>query len=80
MRVTAEELLRFKNAAPFQPFEMMLADGRALPVPHPDFIGVREAEELVQVYGSDEELETIDLLLAVSPRFPIKKAASSRPK
>ena len=78
--MTAEELLRFKNAAPFQPFEMMLADGRALPVPHPDFIGVLEADELVQLYGLKEELETIDLLLVVSLRFPIRAAAASQPK
>jgi len=76
--MTAIEVLRFKNAAPYQPFEMLLADGRALPIPHPDFISVREEDELVWLYGLAGGLESIDLMLVVSLRFPIQTAAAKR--
>lgn len=73
--MTAEQLLRFKDAAPFQPFEMLLADGRSLAVPHPDFISVSETDELVHLFGLSEGLETVDLMLVVSLRFPMREAA-----
>jgi hypothetical protein len=37
---------------PFQPFVMRLADGRALPVPHPDFVAVGK-RRLVVIDESD---------------------------
>ncbi len=76
--MTAAEVLRFKNAAPFRPFDMLLADGRALAVPHPDFISVREEDELVWLYGSVEGVESVDLLLVVSLRFPMQTQSAKR--
>jgi len=76
--MTANELLRLQNSAPFRPFEMLLADGRALTVPHPDFVSVSEEEELVWLFDLAEGVESIDLMLVVSLRFPIRPASSKR--
>jgi hypothetical protein len=76
--MTAEEVLRFKNAAPFRPFEMLLADGRALPIPHPDFISVVEANEMAHLFDSSDGEEAIDLMLVVSLRVPLRTIAAPR--
>ena len=76
--MTANELLRFQNEAPVRPFEMLLADGRAVAVPHPDFLSVSEEEELAWLFDSAEGVESIDLMLVVSLRFPIRSASSKR--
>ncbi len=76
--MTAEEVLRFKNAAPFRPFEMLLADGRALPVPHPDLISVVEANEMAHLFDSSDGEEAIDLMLVVSLRVPLRTIAAPR--
>ena len=76
--MTAEEVLRFKNAAPFRPFEMLLADGRALPIPHPDFISVVETNEMAHLFDSSDGEEAIDLMLVVSLRVPLRTIAAPR--
>jgi len=76
--MTADEVLRFKNAAPFRPFEMLLADGRALPIPHPDFISVVETNEMAHLFDSSDGEETIDLMLVVSLRVPLRTIAAPR--
>jgi hypothetical protein len=35
-----QRLREVMHAAPFQPFTIHVADGRSLPVPHPDFIAI----------------------------------------
>ncbi len=75
--MTAEQVLLRKDAAPFVPFEMLLADGRALLIPHPDFLTVAEDEELAHVHELNGEIEMIDLLLDVSIRFPARTQAEA---
>ena len=70
--MTAEQVFRFQNAAPFKPFEILLADGRAIKIEHPDFISVSEEEQLVIVYELPEGIEIIDLLLVISLRSAAK--------
>jgi hypothetical protein len=36
--MTIDEIQRFKKHVPFEPFEIVLVDGRRFPVPLPDFI------------------------------------------
>jgi hypothetical protein len=36
--MTAEQLRAMREASPFRPFTIHLADGRSLPVPHRDFV------------------------------------------
>ena len=49
---------------PFEAFSIRLADGRALPVPHPDFVAV--APRRVVVVAEDNSWAVIEPLLVVS--------------
>jgi hypothetical protein len=56
---------------PFEPFQIRLADGRSLPVPHPDFVAV-SARRIV-VVADDGSWSTIEPLLIVSLDYtPLK--------
>lgn len=50
---------------PFVPFTVRLADGRALPVPHPDFIAV-SPREVFHVSSDDGAITRVDPRLIVS--------------
>jgi len=49
---------------PFEPFQIRLADGRALVVPHPDFVAV--APQRIVVVAEDSSWTVIEPLLVVS--------------
>ena len=62
--MTIEELRKIVHATPFQPFVMHIADGRAVRVPHPDFIAIGGHGRTVIVTTEDETLwNLVDLLL-----------------
>jgi hypothetical protein len=50
---------------PFQPFVIRLADGRSLPVPHPDFVAVG-SRRIVVVVAEDDTWTIVEPLLIVS--------------
>jgi hypothetical protein len=49
---------------PFEPFVIQLADGRSLPVPHPDFVAVHPRR--VIVIADDGGWSVVEPLLIVS--------------
>jgi hypothetical protein len=49
---------------PFEPFVIRLADGRGLPVSHPDFVAV--GTRRVVVVAEDDSTSMVDSLLIVS--------------
>lgn len=49
---------------PFEPFQIRLADGRALAVPHPDFVAV--APQRIVVVAEDNSWTAIEPLRVVS--------------
>ena len=49
---------------PFEPFVIRLADGRSLPVRHPDFVAV--GRRRIVVVGADDRTSMIEPLLIVS--------------
>ena len=61
--MTLDQLRSAREAAPFRPFTVHLADGRALRVPHPDFLSVSPGGRTVIVYQADERFSIVDLLL-----------------
>jgi hypothetical protein len=65
--LTIRQLL---NQYPPQPFTLHLADGRALPVPHPDFISVSQSGRRVIVEKTDDTFEIVDVLLISSVEAP----------
>ena len=66
---------------PFEPFSIRLADGRSVPVPHPDFLAVgKRRAVLIQ---DDDSCLWLEPLLVVSIDWPAtagKKGGNGTPK
>jgi hypothetical protein len=63
--MTIDQIRQFRNAIPFRPFEINLADGRAVAVEHPEFLAVTPMGRTIGV-AVDDVIEVIDLLLVTS--------------
>jgi hypothetical protein len=61
--VTIQQLRAAQQATPFRPFTIHMADGRAFPVPHPDFLSMSPTGRTVIVYQEDDAFSILDLLL-----------------
>ena len=61
----AETLKRLIEANPFQPFSVNLADGRALKVPHRDFISPSPNFRRLTVWHQDDSCDFVDLMLVI---------------
>jgi len=61
--MTAEQFRMMRDANPFRPFTVHLADGRSLSVPHRDFVSQSPAGRTIIVYGSEESFSILDLYL-----------------
>lgn len=61
--MTIEQLRQLRQSQPFQPFTMHLADGRQIPVRHPEFMATSPSGRTVIVYQPDESFNIVDLLL-----------------
>jgi hypothetical protein len=58
------------HTEPFRPFTLRLADGRELPVPHPDFIAVAGNGRRVVVFSPvDDAMAILEPLLIVSFQY-----------
>jgi len=66
--MTTQQLRAMLNNAPFQPFDIHLADGRALAVQHPELVVITPGGRTVGVVVNDDAIEIIDLLLVTSLR------------
>jgi hypothetical protein len=63
---------------PFEPFVVRLADGRSLPVRHPDFVAL--GKRRVFVVGEDDSTTVIEPLLIVSLDTPARKGKGDNGK
>ena len=61
--MTSERLRAVRDASPFRPFTVLLADGRSLRVPHRDFLSVSPGGRTVIIYQAAEAFSVLDLLL-----------------
>lgn len=61
--MTVQQLDNIHRARPFRPFTIHMGDGRALHVPHPEFLSRSPSGRTVIVYGNDESFSVLDLLL-----------------
>lgn len=66
--MTIDQLRRVHNTRPFIPFFMHLADGRSVPVTHPENRAFYGAGRTVHVTNGPET-EIVDLLLVASLRL-----------
>jgi hypothetical protein len=61
--MTVEQLRAVREANPFRPFTIHLADGRQLAVPHRDFVSQSPSGRTIIVYRGDESFNVVDLYL-----------------
>ncbi len=64
--MTIEQLRKMHRAEPFHPFEFHLADGRSLPVTHPECLAITPPGRTIGVGLPDGTIEVVDLLLVTS--------------
>jgi hypothetical protein len=76
--MTADALREKLDAEPFEPFQMRLPYGRALRVPHPEFVSLAPSGRIAIIWkGEGERYSTVDLLL-VSDLEPMLKNGKRR--
>ncbi|MFO0930698.1 MAG: hypothetical protein U0736_27325 [Gemmataceae bacterium] len=61
--MTVEQLRAVREANPFHPFTIHLADGRSFKVPHRDYLSMSPGGRTVIVYQGDEAFRILDQLL-----------------
>jgi hypothetical protein len=67
-----------RDGTPFQPFEIHLADGRALRVVTPDHLMISPTNQEFALYQPDGTLNVVDASLITSiTRKPRRKSASA---
>ncbi|MFM9058246.1 MAG: hypothetical protein ACKOSQ_03810 [Planctomycetaceae bacterium] len=57
------------RAQPFRPFVMHLADGRAIPVKHPELVVATSTGRTTVVVQPDDTLNIVDLLLVTELEY-----------
>jgi hypothetical protein len=67
--MTLEQLRNALYATPFRPFVIYLADGRAIPVHHRDFVSHSPSGRTIVVQYGDDESSVIDILLVTELAF-----------
>ncbi len=78
MVMTIERLKELYDAQPFRPFVIHLADGRAIPVHHRDFIMAVPSGRTVFVAQPDDTVNIIDLLLVTDVELKGRNGARKR--
>ena len=64
--MTIEHVREMHRARPFVPFAIHVADGRTLPVDHPENLAFAGAGRCIGVGRADGVIEIVDLLLVTS--------------
>jgi hypothetical protein len=72
---TVEQLRAAREANPFRPFTIHLADDRSLRVPHRDYLSMALGGRTVIVYQTDEAFSIIDLLLVTALAIEVASVA-----
>jgi hypothetical protein len=67
--MTIDQVRRVYEAQPFRSFTLHLADGRALPVVHREFLALSPSGRTLIIYQPDESFNVVDLLLVTDLEF-----------
>jgi hypothetical protein len=67
--MTVDQLRTAYKAVPFHPFVLHLADGRSIPVSHPEFVLPAPSGRTAIVYQSDDSWNVVDLPLVTDLEF-----------
>ena len=73
-----DEIRNLRDAVQFQPFALRLADGRAIPVRHRDFLMTSPSGRTVIVYQPDDSFDVVDVMLITSLRVKSLNGRSRR--
>lgn len=73
-----DEFRNLRDAQPFRPFAIHLADGREIPVRHQEFALLSPSGRTVIVYQPDDSFEVVDLLLVTSLAVNGKRSSKAR--
>lgn len=70
--MTNDRIKELLDAEPFRPFRIRMADGRAIPVRHREFLASSPTGRTITVFQPDDSLNIIDVMLItdleLSPR------------
>ncbi len=68
------------HAQPFRPFQIHMADGGRISVPHEDFIALEPAGREIIVYRSDNSHQIVDVMLITRLEVKARNGAHPRKK
>jgi hypothetical protein len=71
--MTIQEIHRLLSARPFDPFRVLVADGRTYDVRHPENIALGGKGRLIAIGLDDDSFVTLDLLLVTGIQRPIPR-------
>ena len=74
--MTIQQLQPMHQARPFEPFDIYLADGRTIPVEHPEFLSRSPTGRTIVVGHMDGTHEIVDMLLVTT----LKTRTNGSPK
>jgi hypothetical protein len=77
-RVTIQEIQRLREARPFEPFRVFVADGNTYDVRHPKYIAQSASGRMIVVALPDDSFITLDLLLVTAIQKPIPRLKQKR--
>jgi hypothetical protein len=75
-----EKVKELYDAKPFHPFVIHLADGRAIPVYHRDFIMAAPSGRTLIVLQPDDSMNIIDLLLVTDIELQLSRNGTRKKK
>ena len=71
--MTIQEIRRIHSAQPFEPFKVLVADGRTYMVRHPEFMAQSQNGRMIYITTANESLVALDLLLVTDVETGIKE-------
>jgi hypothetical protein len=71
--MTLQEIQRIRDAKPFEPFRVLVADGNAYDVWHPEYIAQSPSGRMIVIGLDDDSFVTLDLLLVAGIQRGIKR-------
>src|SRR5439155_932002 len=76
-QMTAEHFRLMREANPFVPFTIHLADGRTFPVPHRDFVSQSPSGRTIIVCRPDDTCSVVDLYLVTELEVQVPSASEN---
>ena len=76
--MTADQIRSLRDATPFRPFRVHMANGKFADVPHPDFINLSPSGRILIISRENDSFELADTLLVTSAETLSKNGTRSR--